>query len=178
MAKNKKKTIPQKKQLRSIYVSDLSRSMEERIKNFYENAYSNYCLERKNIHSWIQQFCLGLEFFHECVENLNPVLLGITPFSFRKIDKKAYIKNFTRKERYIANKALKLLEDAEIENKKEIKNLSQHQTILSRLLNSLWQAFKDCSAIISFACGTNGLNMLFEALKICRDINYNMAKTE
>ena len=180
MAKKKKEKTKklQEKQVYPVYVSDLSKTLEERVTEFYTRIYLMYCQNRDNTDSQLKKFCLGLDFFHECVKNLDSVLLGETPFSCRKINKDAFLKNFSRKERPIVNKAIDLFENAEIENNSEKEKLQQSQTILSRLLSSLWQTFKDCSAIVSFALATNGLGMLFEALKICRKINYNMAKNK
>ena len=162
--KNKKVNNPQEKQMNSVYLSDLSKTMEARVSEFYTRTYLKYCKKRDNADSKFIELCLGLELFHECVKNLDAVLLGETPFSCRKIDKKAFMKNFTRKERYIANRAIKLFENAEIENNNEIEELQKAQTTFSRLLLSIWQTFKDCSTIISFACGTNGFSMLFKGL--------------
>lgn len=170
--KKKKFSSSNKKEFYPFYVSDLQKSIQERANKFYSLTYPNYKEKREATTSSLLHFCYGLEFFHEWVKNIEPILLGTTPFSLSKIDEKEFLKNFTKREKPIAKKMLYLIKDSEEQNKKEKEILSQYQTPISMLLNTIWQTIKDCGSIVSFFLFPNKFELLFEALKIHKNINY------
>ena len=168
--KRNKKQLPQKKQTYSVYESDINKSLISRLYEIYAVAYMNYCNKMANNPPLILQFSLELEFYHDCIKEIENILEG-TPFSCHKVNYQKYMKNFNRKEKAVANKAFKIFIEAENDNNADKERFKQSQMLLSRLLSSIWALFEDF-AYITGLFAIHCLPLAFTALKFCRNINY------
>lgn len=155
----------------SFHVSDLTKSLWERVYEFCIVTHIIYWLKLSASDSAFDQLRLVLSLFHHCVENLEPVLLGTTPFSLGKINRNDFLCNFTKKEQIIVKKAFIMLYEAEQLNKGEKEELFKSQMFISQILTLGWQFFRDCTSIVKFLTD-NSLGLLFLALKMCCSITY------
>lgn len=161
------------KEFQSFYDDLSTKTLYERVLKFYDEKFVKFQTDYKNETRLFKRICMILIFFHICVDNLEPVVLGIIPFSTKYINKKAFLKNFTRKEQYVVKKALVLMEKAErdVETAKTDR-VKQPENIFG-LLALLWQAIMDIMRIIAFISpAKGGLPQLVFAYKMCRTIRW------
>lgn len=168
---NKNQKVQLKENYCDFYISDLPKDIKTRMYEFFAITYTEYYFKSASSRSLLEQTRLDVNFFHKCVINLEPVLLGTTPFSFKKLNRDKYLNKFTRSEKVIAKKAFDLLYGAEIINKKEEEELFASQATVSQILILMWQVVKDFSSMLGFFT-KYGLPLLFEALKFCCSMNY------
>lgn len=169
--KKNKQNPSQKDESIIFYESDLLKSLKKRMYEFYAMTNYIYGEKSKAVDSIIDDFYLALDLFHEYVKNLEPIILGITPFSFNKLNQQKYLKRFTRSEKHIAIKAWNSFLEAENLSRKEKELLQKSKAGISRFLGYLLQLIKDCTSIIKF-CTDNTFTLLFLALEMCCCMNY------